>query len=119
MARTMGHQNTMNDRNDPAVAFFGGNPGEIARGLREYSKSAEILSEDQPWLINEYPMKWVGVYQGKVSAKADDLPSLMRKLKKQGVAPGDAIIRFIERNQRTLILSHVAEKVRGRIRQTL
>ncbi len=100
----MGDQNTMNDPNDPAVTFFGGNPEEIAKGLHEYSKSAEILSVDQPRLINEYPMKWVGLYQGKVSAKADDLSSLIRELEKQGVPPGDAIIRFIERNQRTLIL---------------
>ncbi len=94
----------MDDRNDTAAAFFGGNPEEIAKGLREYSKSAEVLSAFQPRLINEYPMKWVGVYRGKVSAKADDLPSLMSKLEKRGIPPGNAIIRFIERNQRTLIL---------------
>ena len=94
----------MNDRNEQAATFFGGNPKDIARGLREYSNSAEILSADQPRLINEYPMRWVGVYQGKVSADADNLPSLMQKLEERGVPPGDAIIRFIERNQRTLIL---------------
>lgn len=94
----------MIDQNDSAAAFFGGNPEEIARGLREYSKSAEVLSVDQPRLIDEYSMKWIGVYRGRVSAQADDLASLMRKLEKRGIPPGDAIIRFIERNQRTMIL---------------
>ena len=100
----MGQQSTMNDPNNPIASHFGGNPEEIAKGLLEYSKSAEILSVDQPRLIHEHPMKWVGVYQGKVSAKADDLPALMKKLENLDIPPGDAIIRFIERNQRTLIL---------------
>ena len=56
-------------------------PRERSRGGR-----AGILevrgnaSTDRPRLINEYPLQWVGVYRGKVSAKADDLPSLMEEL---------------------------------------
>ncbi len=94
----------MKSANDPLASRFGGEPAEIARGLIEYAKSAEALSADQPRLIDEHPKKWVGVYQGKVSARADDLQTLMSRLEKQGISPGDAIIRFIERNQRTMIL---------------
>jgi len=83
---------------------FGGAPEDIARELREFSKSAEMLANDQPRLIDEYPRQWIGVYRGEVSAKADDLPSLIEKLEKQGVPLGDTIVRFIEKNQRTLIL---------------
>lgn len=94
----------MKSANDPLASRFGGEPAEIARGLIEYAKSAEALSADQPRLIDEYPKKWVGVYQGKVSAGADDLQTLMSLLDEQGIPPGNAIIRFIERNQRTMIL---------------
>ena len=97
-------QKTMSSHRSAIASRLGGKPEEIAKGLVEFSKSAEVLSIDQPRLIHEYPMSWIGVYQGKVSAKADDLPALMKKLEKQGIPPGDAIIRFIERNQRTLIL---------------
>ena len=93
-----------NDRNDSTASRFGGEPEEIVKGLLEYSKSAAALSADRPRLIEEHPAKWVGAYRSEVSAKADDLPSLMRELEKQGVPTGDAIIRFVERNQRTMIL---------------
>ena len=46
----------------------------------------------------------LGVYRGEVSAKAHDLPSLMEELERRGVPLGDTIVRFIEKNQRTLIL---------------
>ena len=89
---------------DSTAALFGGKPEEIAKGLREYSKSAELLSANQLRIVNEHSMKWVGVYQSRIAAKADDLPSLMQELEKRRIPPGETIIRFIERNQRTMIL---------------
>ena len=94
----------MTDSGNLVPPRFGNAPEEIARGLREFSKSAQMLANDQPRLIDEYPRQWIGVYRGEVSAKADDLPSLMEKLERRGSPPGDTIVRFIEKNQRTLIL---------------
>ena len=94
----------MTDPENPILSSLGSDPEDIARGLREFSKSAEMLSNDRPSLINEHPLQWVGVYRGKVSAKADDLPSLMEELERRGIPLGDTIVRFIEKNQRTLIL---------------
>ena len=79
-------------------------PDGIAKGLREFSKSAEMLSNDRPRFINEHSLQWVGVYRGEVSAKADDLPSLIAELQRQGIPLGDTIVRFIEKTQRTLML---------------
>ena len=86
------------------LSRLGSDPENIARGLREFSKPAEMLSNDRPRLINEHPLQWVGVYRGEVSAKADDLPSLIEDLERRGIPPGDTIVRFIEKNQRTLVL---------------
>ena len=94
----------MSDPGDLVLSGFGSAPEDIARGLWEYSKSAKMLANDLPRLIDEYPNKWVGVYRSEVSAKADDLPSLMQKLEQQGIPLGDTIVRFIEKNQSTLIL---------------
>ena len=94
----------MTDPENPILSRLGSDPEEVARGLREFSKSAEVLSNDQPRLINEHPLQWVGVYRGKVSATADDLPSLTEELKRRGIPLGDTIVRYIEKNQRTLIL---------------
>ena len=94
----------MHDPGNPILSRFGGKPEDIAKDLREFSKSAEKLSHDRTRLIKEYPLKWIGVYQGEVSAQADDLPSLMEELERRGIPLGDTIVRFVERNQRTLIL---------------
>ena len=94
----------MTDSEHPILTRFGSAPEDIARGLREFSKSAEMLSNDRPRLINEHPLQWIGVYRGEVSAKAEDLPSLMEELERRGIPLGDTIVRFIEKNQRTLIL---------------
>ena len=94
----------MTDATNPILSCLGRDPEDIARRLREFSKSAGMLSNDRPRLINEHPLQWIGVYRGEVSAKADDLPSLMEDLERRGIPLGDMIVRFIEKNQRTLIL---------------
>ena len=94
----------MTDSKNPILSRFGTAPADIARSLREFSKSAEMLANDRPRLIDEHPLQWIGVYRGEVSAKANDLPSLMEELERRGIPLGDTIVRFIEKNQRTLIL---------------
>ena len=94
----------MNEPENPILSGFGTDPEDIAKGLREFSKSAEMLSNDRSRFINEHPLQWIGVYRGEVTAKADDLPSLIEELERRGIPPGDTIVRFIEKNQRTLIL---------------
>ena len=94
----------MNDPEIPILSRFGSSAEDIARGLREFSKSAKMLSNDRLRLIDEHALRWIGVHRGKVSAKADDLPSLIEELERRGIPLGDTIIRFIEKNQRTLIL---------------
>ena len=94
----------MTDPENPILSHLGSGAEDIAKELREFSKSAEMLSNDRPRLINEHPSQWVGVYRGQVSAKADDLPALLEELERRGIPLGDTIVRFIEKNQRTLIL---------------
>ena len=94
----------MNKQEEPILSRFGNDPHELAKALREFSRSAVMLSSASPRLIDKYPMQWIGVFRGKVSAKAPSLETLIAKLKRKGIPPGETIVRFIERNQRTLIL---------------
>lgn len=94
----------MNNPKNLILSQFGDDLHDIAAGLREFSKSAQRLSDDKQSLIHEHPKQWIGVYRGEVSAEADDLETLMTKLNKQDIPLGDTIVRFIEKNQRTLIL---------------
>lgn len=84
--------------------MLGGPPARIARELDEFAESARALSSDHPRFIDDYPQQWVGVFQGKVQAQGKTLKSVMAQLGEKGIPTKHALIRFIERDQRTLIL---------------
>ncbi|MCY4315971.1 MAG: hypothetical protein OXC66_07630 [Roseovarius sp.] len=62
----------------------------IAKGLREFSHSTQRPS-------NDHPSQWAGMHQGKVSARANNLSSLMEEMKRQGIPHGDTIVRHVEK----------------------
>ena len=87
-----------------ALRYLGGSVENIDRQLRQFTDAAKVLSSDHPRLIDEHPLQWVGVYQGRVAASAQTLSSLMRQLEDDGIPPQNAIVRFIDKTERTLIL---------------
>jgi hypothetical protein len=84
--------------------MLGATPKQIDRELRAFSRAARLLSSDHPRLIEAHPEEWVGLYGGKVSATAKSFQALVAKLKRRGLAPNDAIIRYIDTSGRKLIL---------------
>lgn len=95
----------MTDReNTDLFAQLGGSPEKVAAELSVYSETAQILSDEQENLIGKYPLQWVCLHEGKVSASSRTLTALMGELKEQGIPAGTAIVRFIDKNQNTLIL---------------
>ena len=94
----------MNKQENLSLSKFGNDPNELAKGLREFSKSAEMLSSDLPRLIDRHPMQWIGVFRGEVTAAASSLDKLLAKLEKKEIPPSETVVRFVEPNQRTLFL---------------
>ena len=84
--------------------MLGASPKQIDQELRAFSRAARILSSNRPRLIEQHPKEWVGLYNGKVSATAKSLRGLVTKLKKRGLSPNDAMIRYIDTSERLLIL---------------
>ena len=78
-------------------------PKDVAESLLDFTRSSDRLSKDQA-LVDKYAQKWIGVCSGEVKAAEDDLDSLLTALDSQGVSRADTVVRFIEREQRTLIL---------------
>ncbi len=76
----------------------------MAESLRAFQRSARVLSDSHPRLIDEYPDKWVAVTDSTVKAHGDTLEQVLAQIDAQGVPRADVIVRFIERKQRTLIL---------------
>jgi hypothetical protein len=94
----------MNDFGTHLLEQLGGVPDEVATDLRKFSQTARVLSDEQENLIDNHPLQWVGIYEGRVSASSRTLTSLMASLESQGIPANKTIVRFIEKNQSTLIL---------------
>ena len=94
----------MNDFETHLLEQLGGVPDEVATDLRAFSETARVLSDEQENLISKHPLQWVGIYEGRVSASSRTLTSLMGSLESQGIPANKAVVRFIEKNQSTLIL---------------
>ena len=94
----------MSDLGTHLLEQLGGVPDEVATDLRSFSETARVLSDEQENLIGNHPLQWVGIYEGKVSASSRTLTSLMALLESQGIPANKTIVRFIEKNQSTLIL---------------
>ena len=81
-----------------------GNPVRLHRELQDFRKAAQALSSDHPRLIAQYPNQWVAVYRGKVAAHGPTLDSVLGKMKRRKIPQGRTIVRYLEKNRRTMIL---------------
>jgi hypothetical protein len=79
-------------------------PARLNRDLQRFRKAAQALSADHPRLIDKYPNQWVAVYDGKVAAHASTLPAILGKIKRKRIPQAHTIVRYIEKNKRTMIL---------------
>lgn len=77
---------------------------EIGDALGKFSISAQVFSSDNPRLIDLFENKWVGVYNGHVEAVAESLDKLLEQVAEKNIPAGDTVVRFINREPKTLIL---------------
>ncbi len=76
----------------------------MAKSLRAFQRSACVLSDNHPRLIDEYPNQWIAVANSTVVAHGDTLDQVLTQIDAEDISRADVIVRFIERTQRTLIL---------------
>ena len=76
----------------------------IATELGEFSATAQVLSDGEQNLIKKHPSRWVGIYKSEVAGVAKNINKLMEQLAEKRIPASQTIIRFIDKNQRTLIL---------------
>ena len=81
-----------------------GNPADVDRDLQNFRKAAHVLSSQRPRLIDRYPKQWVAVYDGKVRARGRTFQAVMKQIDKEGLPREHTIVRFIDKNHRTMIL---------------
>jgi len=84
--------------------ILGGKPDRIADELNEFSKSARVLSSSRARLIKTYEKKWIGLHKGNVEIIGESIKSVLSQLSDRGLDPDETIIRYIDRDLKTLIL---------------
>lgn len=87
-----------------------GDPHEADRDLQEFRASAMRLSSRHPRMIERYPNQWIALHSGRVRAQDDSLHGLLKSVDKQGIPRGQAIVRFIDDQPRTMILCRNAKR---------
>ena len=81
-----------------------GDPADIARELKEFSRSTRSLDKQLPDLVDRYPDQWVAVLDGKVRAHGRTFEEVMQKIDQEGLPRKRTLVRFLERDPRAMIL---------------
>ena len=81
-----------------------GDPREVDKELRAFSKSARWLSSRWAKLVERYPQEWIAVYSSRIRAHGPTLDSVLKELDAKGVPREKALVRFIQTEPRKLIL---------------
>ena len=81
-----------------------GNPVAVDREIQEFRQTAQVLSSQHPRMIEEYPKQWIALYQEEVVARASTFKVLMAQIDERNLPRQNVVVRFIDRNQRTMIL---------------
>ncbi len=82
------------------LAALGGTAEQISRELGDFAKNAQALSDDHPRFIDQFPEKWVAVYQGQVAATGDSLEQAAKDAEGKGIPPQHLIFRHITREEK-------------------
>ena len=81
-----------------------GDPTKIDAAISAFTESAKRLSSDHPRMIEHYSKQWVALYEGEVRAQGSTFQGLMMEAERKGLPRQELVVRFIDRNQRTMIL---------------
>ena len=81
-----------------------GDPKQIDEELSQFRETTKMLSSQSPRMIEEYPHQWVALYGDEVKANGSTLRVVLNAIDEQGLPKGQVIVRFIEKNHRTMIL---------------
>ncbi|MCA1595314.1 MAG: hypothetical protein LC772_02650 [Chloroflexi bacterium] len=81
-----------------------GDPRGLESDLLAFERDSRVLSTRRATLIAKYPRRWVAIFGGQVQADARTLSQLLAKVDSLGLPRQRAVIRYIDRNPRKLIL---------------
>ena len=81
-----------------------GDPKKLDADLQGFKRQARLFSSHRTRLIEKYPKQWIAVHEGQVKVTGRNLQVVLRELDRKGLPRENTIIRYIDKNLRTLIL---------------
>ena len=70
-----------------------------------FQKDVGYYEGNREKLLEEYPEKWVAIYNQKVVGAETDVPQLLADLKQRGVPTERILVRHVTRKDEMLILA--------------
>ncbi len=81
-----------------------GDPAKAREEFEEFHQNTLALSSHKLRMIEEYPKQWVAVFGGVVKARASTLRSLITEIDRLGLPRERVVVRYIDKDRRTMIL---------------
>lgn len=81
-----------------------GDPHKIDQELSQFRETSRLLSPQAPRMIEQYPDKWVALYDQEVQAVGDSMDEVLAQIDRKELPRHRVIVRFIAQNPRTMIL---------------
>ena len=70
-----------------------------------FQKDVDYYEGNREKLLEEYPDKWVGIYNQKVVGAAPDVQQLLADLKQRAIPTERLLVRHVTREDEMLILT--------------
>jgi hypothetical protein len=92
------------DKDEQSILEQIGDPADVVRELKAFSRSARSLANQHTHLVDRYPNQWVAIFDGKVRAHGRSFHEVLEKIDQEGLPRGRTIVRFIDKGERAMIL---------------
>lgn len=77
----------------------------VQQELEQYRNDAEYLEAHREELLEQYPERWVAIYNQQVVGVAKDAKGLKKQLERKGIPPGRVFREYLTHKEELLILS--------------
>ena len=78
---------------------------QVDQELERYTGDMVYFDEHRQELLEQYPERWVAVYDKRVVGAAKSLKRLISKLKKEGIPPGQVYREYVTKDDILLIVA--------------
>ena len=77
---------------------------QVQQELERFNEDMAYFDAHRQEILDQYPERWVAIYDSRVVGTAKNLPRLMAQLERQGIPTGQAFVEYVTGHDDLLIL---------------